>query len=79
MTEMAELTSTSNPSPTSGSNLEPWKQSIQETRDAMDTFYLTVMGFFVFFMHFGFAFLEAGSVRQDHTISLFKTNPYTQT
>lgn len=71
---MDEFTSTSHPSPTSGSDLEPWKQSIQETRAAMDTFYLSVMGFFVFFMHFGFAFLEAGSVRQDIISDLQKKN-----
>ena len=46
-----------------GDDEEMWKREIQDTRDALDKFYLTVMAIFILFMHFGFAFLEAGSLR----------------
>ena len=46
-----------------GGNEEIWKREILDTRDALDKFYLAVMAIFILFMHFGFAFLEAGSLR----------------
>ena len=40
---------------------EEWKL---EVSSAIDSSFLIIMGCLVFFMHFGFGFLEAGSVRK---------------
>lgn len=36
----------------------------------MDSFFLIINGFIIFFMQGGFAFLEAGSVRSDNDLTL---------
>ena len=54
-------------------DIAQWQSDINS---AIDNLFLMVMGCIVFLMHFGFGFLEAGSVRYAFHIKLDKSEGY---
>ena len=54
-------------------DIAEWQSDINS---AIDNLFLMVMGCIVFLMHFGFGFLEAGSVRYAFQIKLDKSVDY---
>ena len=50
------------------------EDEMQEIRETVDTFFILINSFVVFFLQAGFAFLEAGTVRSKNTTNILIKN-----
>ena len=48
--------------------------TVEDLRQSLDTFFLIMNSFLIFFLQAGFAFLEAGSVRSKNTTNILIKN-----
>ena len=53
---------------------ESAKTSIEEMAESVNTFFILINSFIIFFLQGGFAFLEAGSVRAKNTTNILIKN-----
>ena len=53
---------------------ESAKTSIEEMAESVNTFFILINSFVIFFLQGGFAFLEAGSVRAKNTTNILIKN-----
>ena len=53
---------------------ESAKMSVEEVAESVNTFFILINSFIIFFLQGGFAFLEAGSVRAKNTTNILIKN-----
>ena len=53
---------------------ETAKMSVEEVAESVNTFFILINSFIIFFLQGGFAFLEAGSVRAKNTTNILIKN-----